>query len=184
MTTETMIVVAVVVVLAVVALAWVYTTRQRRERLRTRFGPEYERTVHDVGSEEKAEAVLHERARRVSKYHIRDLKHDERTHFSESWRRVQARFVDDPAAAVTEADLLVTEVMTARGYPMADFDRRAEDLTVDHPHVVDHYRSARDIAVRHSRGAASTEDLRQALVHYRELFSDLLHEAKPMRKSA
>ena len=184
MTTETMIVVAVVVVLALAALAWVYTTRQRRERLRTRFGPEYERTVHDVGSEQKAEAVLHERAHRVAKYHIRDLKHEERTRFSESWRCVQAKFVDDPAAAVTEADMLVTEVMSARGYPMADFDRRAEDLTVDHAHVVDHYRNARDIAVRHSRGAASTEDLRQALVHYRELFADLLNERKPMRKSA
>jgi hypothetical protein len=184
MTTETMIVVAVVVVLALAALAWVYTTRQRRERLRTRFGPEYERTVHDVGSEQKAEAVLDERANRVAKYHIRDLKHEERNRFSESWRRVQAKFVDDPAAAVTEADMLVTEVMSARGYPMADFDRRAEDLTVDHAHVVDHYRNARDIAVRHARGAASTEDLRQALVHYRELFADLLNERKPMRKSA
>jgi hypothetical protein len=184
MTTETMIIVAVVVVVAVLALAWVYNARQRRERLRTRFGPEYERTVHDVGSEQKAEALLGERARRVSKYHIRDLKHDERARFSEAWRRVQAKFVDDPAAAVAEADMLVTEVMAARGYPMADFDRRTEDLTVDHASVVDHYRAAHDIAVRHSRGAASTEDLRQGLVHYRELFADLLNEHKPVRKSA
>jgi hypothetical protein len=184
MTTETMIIVAVVVVIAVLALAWAYTARQRRERLRTRFGPEYERTIHDVGSAQKAEAMLDERARRVSKYHIRDLKHDERARFSEAWRRVQGKFVDDPAAAVTEADMLVTDVMTTRGYPMADFDRRTEDLTVDHATVVDHYRSAHDIAVRHSRGAASTEDLRQALVHYRELFADLLNEHKPVRKSA
>lgn len=184
MTTNTLIVLGVVVVIAVLALAWVYMARQRRERLRAKFGPEYERTVDDVGSEQKAEALLHERAKRVSNYRIRELKHEERTRFSDSWRRVQAKFVDDPAAAVTEADMLVTEVMTARGYPMADFDRRAEDLTVDHGHVVDHYRKAREIAVRHSRGAASTEDLRQALVHYRALFADLLNESKPMRKSA
>jgi hypothetical protein len=184
MTTNTLIIVAVVVVVAIAALAWVYNLRQRRERLRARFGPEYDRIVRDAGSEQKAEALLDERARRVSKYHIRELKHDERVRFSEAWRRVQAKFVDDPAAAVTEADMLVTEVMTVRGYPMADFDRRTEDLTVDHAPVVDHYRSAHDIAVRHSRGAASTEDLRQALVHYRELFADLLNEHKPVRKSA
>ena len=184
MTTETLIVLGVLVVIAVLALGWVYMARQRRQRLRATFGPEYERTVHDVGSEQKAEALLQERAKRVSKYHIRDLSHDERTGFSESWRRVQAKFVDDPAAAVTEGDLLVTEVMTARGYPMSDFDRRAEDLAVDHGHVVDHYRKAREIAVRHARQEASTEDLRQALVHYRELFADLLNDRKPMRKSA
>lgn len=184
MTTETLIVLGVLVVIAVMALAWVYNGRGRRERLREKFGPEYDRTVQDVGSEQKAEALLHERAKRVSKYRIRDLNHDERARFSEAWRRVQATFVDDPAAAVTEGDLLVTEVMTARGYPMSDFDRRAEDLTVDHGHVVDHYRKAREIAARHSRHEASTEDLRQALVHYRELFADLLSDHKPMRKSA
>jgi FtsZ-interacting cell division protein ZipA len=184
MTTETLIVLGVLVVIAVLALGWFYTARQRRQRLRTKFGPEYERTVHEVGSEEKADALLSERAKRVSKYHIHDLKQDQRTQFSDAWRRVQAKFVDDPAAAVTEADMLVTEVMTARGYPMADFDRRAEDLTVDHGHVVEHYRSAREIAVRHSRGSATTEDLRQALVYYRALFADLLNEPKQMRKSA
>ena len=184
MTTETLIVLGVLVVIAVLALGWFYMARQRRQRLRTRFGPEYERTVHDVGSEEKAEALLTERAKRVSKYHIRELKRDERARFSDAWRRVQAKFVDDPAAAVTEADMLVTDVMAARGYPMADFDQRAEDLTVEHGHVVDHYRQARDIAVRHSRGGATTEDLRQALVHYRALFADLLNEPKQMRKSA
>lgn len=184
MTTETLIVLGVLVVLAVLAFAWFYTARTRRERLRAKFGPEYDRTVQDAGSEQKAEALLHDREKRVSKYHIRDLDHDERTRFSDSWRRVQAQFVDDPASAVTQADTLVTEVMTARGYPMSDFERRAEDLTVDHGHVVDHYRRARDIAVRHSRNEASTEDLRQALVHYRELFADLLNEPKPMRKSA
>ena len=184
MTTETLIVLGVLVVIAVLALGWFYGARNRRTRLRERFGPEYDRTVRDVGSEDKADALLQERAKRVSKYRIRDLKGDERSRFSDSWRRVQAKFVDDPAAAVTDADMLVTEVMTVRGYPMADFDRRAEDLTVDHPQVVEHYRHARGIAVRHARGGASTEDLRQAIVHYRALFAELLDEAKHMRKSA
>jgi hypothetical protein len=184
MTTETLIVIGVLVVIAVLALGWFYSGRTRRTRLREKFGPEYERVVQDVGSEERADALLGERARRVSKYRIRELEGDERSRFSDLWRRVQAKFVDDPAAAVTDADMLVTEVMTVRGYPMADFDRRAEDLTVDHPAVVEHYRHARGIAVRHARGGASTEDLRQALVHYRALFADLLEDPKHMRKSA
>jgi hypothetical protein len=184
MTTPTLVIVSVVVAVAVLAIAWVYASRRRREHLRARFGPEYERTVHDVGGARQAETVLQERETRVASYHLRELTSEERTRFSEAWRRVQAMFVDDPAAAVTEADLLVTEVMTARGYPMADFDRRAEDLTVDHAGVVHHYREARAIAARHGRREASTEDLRQALVHYRALFGDLLKEPTPMRRSA
>lgn len=186
MTTSTLmiVIVAVVVAVAVIGLAWWYSARQRRARLQQRFGPEYERTVHDLGSERQAETVLQERANRVSSYRIRELEDEERGRFSEAWRRVQARFVDDPSGAVTEADLLVTEVMTTRGYPMTDFERRAEDLTVDHANVVHHYRAARDVAQRHSRKAASTEDLRQALVHYRELFADLLNEPKHLRRSA
>ena len=178
------VIVAVVVAAVALALAWMYVTRRRREHLRARFGPEYQRAVQDVGDARRAEAVLAEREQRVARYHIRELTAEERDRFSESWRRVQAKFVDDPAAAVSEADLLVTELMTTRGYPMADFDRRAEDLTVDHPTVVSNYREAREIAARHSRNAASTEDLRQALVHYRGLFSELLEEPRPMRRSA
>jgi hypothetical protein len=186
MTTNTLILIAIVVVgvVALGLLAWMYSARRRRERLRSQFGPEYQRTVQDVGSEARAEAVLTEREKRVSAYHIRDLNPEERGRFSESWRRVQAMFVDDPSTAVTEADMLVTEVMTARGYPMADFDHRAEDLTVEHGNVVHHYRQARDIASRHTRHQASTEDLRQALVHYRELFTDLLGSPRPIRRSA
>lgn len=174
MTTQTLVIIIAVIAIAVAALAWVYLAQQRRARLRRRFGPEYERTVHDVGPR-RAEAVLAEREKRVASYHIRDLTNEERSRFADAWKRVQAQFVDDPSAAVTEADRLVTELMTTRGYPMADFDRRAEDLTVDHGNVIHHYREARDIAARHARKAASTEDLRQALVHYRELFADLLH---------
>jgi hypothetical protein len=183
-TNPTMVIVAVVVVIAALAIAWIYAQRQRRERLRERFGPEYDRTVQSVGTAGRAEAVLAEREKRVSSYHIHKLNDADRRRYSEAWRRVQAKFVDDPAGAVTEADALVTEVMTARGYPMSDFDRRAEDLTVEHSNVVHHYRAAREIAGRHGRGAASTEDLRQALVHYRELFADLLGVDDPVRRSA
>jgi hypothetical protein len=177
-------VVAILIAVVAIALAWMYSERQRRARLQARFGPEYERTVHTVGDARKAEAELAEREKRVSAYHIRDLTAEERDRFASAWRAVQAKFVDDPAAAVTEADLLVTDVMNTRGYPMSDFDRRAEDLTVDHPHVVQNYRLAREIAVRHSRNEASTEDLRQAVVHYRGLFSNLLEEPRPVRRSA
>jgi hypothetical protein len=183
-TNTTAVLMAVVVVIAALAVAWLLTQRRKRELLRQRFGPEYDRTVQAVGTTGRAEAVLEERAKRVLTYHIRALDTDEGRRFSEAWRRVQAKFVDDPAAAVTDADLLVNEVMTARGYPMSDFDRRVEDLTVDHANVVHHYRAAREIAVRHARKAASTEELRQALVHYRELFADLLGESATVRRTA
>lgn len=184
MTNTTLVIVAIVVVIAALAAGWLLTMKRRRERLRARFGPEYDRTLHDTGSERRAEAVLADREQRVSSYHIRALSADERARFSDAWRRVQAKFVDDPAAAVTEGDLLVNDVMTTRGYPMADFDKRIEDLTVEHANVVHHYRAAREIAARHSRHQASTEDLRQALVHYRELFADLLDVAHPARRTA
>jgi hypothetical protein len=173
-----------VVVVALIAVAWWFTQRQRRAHLRERFGPEYDRTVQTVGTTGKAEALLEEREKRVASYRIRDLAEPDRARFSEAWRRVQAKFVDDPAAAVTEADTLVNELMTTRGYPMSDFDRRIEDLTVEHGNVVHHYRAAREIAGRHVRGQASTEELRQALVHYRELFADLLGERPNVRRSA
>lgn len=184
MTNAELVVMAAVVAAAVLAVVWLFWARRRRDRLRTRFGPEYERTIKDVGNARRAEAILEDREKRVSSYHIRELSAEERGRFSDAWRRTQAKFVDDPAAAVTEADLLVTDLMTARGYPMSDFDRRAEDLTVDHGNVVHHYREARAIAARHARHEASTEDLRQALVHYRELFADLLETSHPVRRSA
>jgi hypothetical protein len=184
MTNFTLVILAIVAVIAALAVAWTYTTRRRRDHLRARFGPEYDRSLRDTGSERRTEAVLADREHRVSSYHIRTLSADERAKFSDAWKRVQAKFVDDPAGAVTEGDRLVNDVMTTRGYPMTDFDRRAEDLTVEHAGVVHHYRAAREIAGRHSRHEASTEDLRQALVHYRELFADLLDERNPARRSA
>src|SRR5262249_29906810 len=171
LTNATLLVAITIVVAAViVVLAWMTQQRRRREHLRERFGPEYDRTLHAVGTTGRADALLAEREKRVAEYRIRALDPEEQRRFSAEWTRVQAKFVDEPAAAVTEADRLVAEVMNARGYPMADFDRRAEDLTVEHGGVVEHYRAAREIATRHARNAASTEELRQALMHYRELF--------------
>jgi hypothetical protein len=186
MTSSTLTLMAIVVVIAAVAvaLAWLYRQRHRRIELRERFGPEYDRTVQTVGTTGRAEAVLEERATRVAKYRLRELNAEESRRFAVAWRAIQEKFVDDPAGAVTEADTLVTEVMTARGYPMADWDRRVEDLTVDHANVVHHYRAAREIAARHARHAAGTEELRQALVHHRELFADLLGPLDAARRTA
>jgi hypothetical protein len=164
--------IAVIAIAAIVGL-WLWHKR-RADRLRARFGPEFDRTLRQMGSVQKAEAILDERARRVERLHIRPLSSEDGARFSDAWRRVQARFVDDPKGAVTYADRLVDEVMQGRGYPVGDFEQRVEDISVDHPNVVMNYRAARDIAEQHERGQVSTEDLRQAMVHYRALFDDLL----------
>jgi hypothetical protein len=159
---------------AVAVVLWFVWERRRHVQLRKRFGPEYDRTVHETGSERRAEAELDARARRVARLQIRTLDEADALRFAEAWRVLQIRFVDEPSAAIAEADRLVGEVMTARGYPLGDFDQRAADISVDHPRVVANYRAARDIARRQGRGEASTEDLRQAVIHYRALFEDLL----------
>jgi hypothetical protein len=163
-----------IAVIAVAAVIWYEFRRRRSATLRERFGAEYERVVHHVGDVKKAEAALGARARRVEKLHIRPLTAGDVTRHTHAWRNVQERFVDDPRGAVTEADRLVGEVMHARGYPLGEFEQRVEDISVDHPDVVMNYRAAREIAQAHARGQASTEDLRQAMVHYRALFDDLL----------
>jgi hypothetical protein len=180
MNTQLMWVIVVAVIAVAVAAFVIIRNRRSSESLRRRFGPEYERTVRETGDVRKAEATLQARAARVERLHIRPLTPEDTNRFSDEWRTVQAQFVDDPANAVTQADRLVGEVMTARGYPVADFERRVEDISVDHPNVVMNYRAARDIAEQHARHAASTEDLRQAMVHYRALFSELL-EQEPAR---
>jgi hypothetical protein len=175
----------VLVVLALVVgagAAWFFLERRRTQRLRRRFGPEYEHSVHAIGSRRKAEKELEHREERIQHLDIRLLEPAESDRFLEEWRGVQGRFVDNPAGAVAEADRLVAEVMRARGYPVTDFDQRAADISVDHPRVVENYRAARDIAVRSERGEASTEDLRQAMVHYRILFDDLLESEPTLRK--
>lgn len=171
-TWEVIAIIAIVVAVAMGVLLLV--SRRRSDHLRSRFGPEYERTVQQRGDRRRAEQELERREKRVERLHLHPLAPKHRDEFVAAWRRDQARFVDDPSGAVTEADRLVQEVMKRRGYPVADFDRRVEDISVDHPHLVQNYRAARTIADRNRRGEASTEELRQALVYYRSLFDELL----------
>jgi hypothetical protein len=183
--TPTAWIVAAVVVVAVLIAAGIVSSRQRRSaHLKDRFGREYDRTVEAKGGRAEAEAELPEREQRVEKLDIRALEPNERREFLGRWTDVQARFVDDPARAVAFADALLGEVMKARGYPVNDFDQRAGDISVDHPVVVEHYHKAHDIAVRHARGEASTEDLRQAMIHYRALFDNLVGAEAPAAPAA
>lgn len=151
----------------------------RRAELRGHFGPEYDRAVADYGSEANAERELAARERRVRRFKIRALPESERERFATSWRHVQSRFVDDPARAVNEASELVESVMKVRGYPMQNFDHQVADLSVDHANVVQHYRAARALAEENRKGRADTEQLRQAFVHYRVLFGELLEVPQP-----
>ena len=175
--TVTLMAIAAVAVIVIAAILFLAARRQRSARLRSRFGPEYERTVDDVGDRHRAEQELRERQRRVAKFEIRPLSVSERNLFIERWRVIQAEFVDQPKQALAAADDLLTDVMRARGYPMEDFEQRSADLSVDHPSVVQHYRAGRDIAVRHRQGEADTEDLRQAMIHFRALFDELVADA-------
>jgi hypothetical protein len=165
-----------VVVLVIAVLAWLYVQKRRSTTagLRQKFGPEYERAVQKHGSERKAEAKLADRQDRVEKLSIRDLDPLERERFSTQWESVQSRFVDSPRGAVAEADDLVSSLMKTRGYPVSDFDQRADDISVDHPRVVENYRSAHHIALQVGTNGASTEDLRTAMIHYRSLFEELV----------
>ena len=175
MDTQTWLIIAGVVVLVLIALAaWFFYRKKQSQRLRQRFGPEYRRTVEELGSRTKAEAELKEREQRVERLHIVPLAPSEAARFSQAWQALQNRFVDNPKGVVAEADQLVRELMQKRGYPMADFERRAADISVDHADVVEHYRAAQAIAVREERGELDTEELRRAVVHYRALFDELL----------
>lgn len=173
--TQTLIILAGVIVLALIALAaWFFYRKKQSHKLQQRFGPEYGRTVDELGSREKAESELKARENRVRRLKIVTLAPPEAARFSQAWRVLQGRFVDNPKGAVVEADQLVRELMLKRGYPMEDFEHRAADISVDHPAVVDHYRAAQAIAARDKRGEADTEELRKAVVHYRVLFDELL----------
>jgi hypothetical protein len=167
---------ALILLIVIGAAAMIFLRRRKSEQIRSRFGPEYERTLDQTGKPAKAEAALREREQRVAKFDIRPLGHGDRERFTEAWTRVQADFVDDPRGAITRADALLGDVMSARGYPVADFEQRSADLSVDHPVVVQNYRSAHDVALKHARGEAGTEDLRQAMINYRALFEELVHE--------
>lgn len=169
-------VIAVVFIAALIVIAVIYSRNQRaaRARLRQRFGPEYERSVQEQGSERRAAAQLTDREERVEKFNIRDLEPAERERFANQWNALQLRFVDSPRGAVAEADDLIVLLMQTRGYPMSDFEQRAADLSVHHPIVVNNYRTAHSIALRLHGGDAGTEDLRKAMIHYRALFDEMV----------
>jgi hypothetical protein len=182
--------IAIVIIVAAVAVVagigiWLSIRKRRTERLRTRFGTaEYDRALQEGGNRRHAEAGLDKRTDRVESLHIQPLGPGDRARFVESWRRVQARFVDGPGGAVTEADQLLGDVMSTRGYPVSDFGQRAADISVDYPLVLENYRSAHAIAVRQTQGQASTEELRQAMIHYRTLFEELVGEPELARAKA
>jgi len=181
--------VGVLIVALVVAGVWMLVRKRQSEHLRKHFGPEYDRTVDAHGSRSKAEADLVARQRRVQKMQLVPLVPEQAQRFADEWRMLQSRFVDNPKGVLMDADRLVSELMRQRGYPMGDFESRAADISVDHAAVVHHYRSARAIALRDRNGEADTEALRQAVVHYRALFSELLevdehHDAIPERRTA
>jgi hypothetical protein len=172
------IVIAVAVVAVVAVAAWMAWSRRRTTELKTQFGPEYDRTVAETGGRRKAESELDARRKRRGQLDIRSLSAASRQRFMDRWADTQARFVDAPGEAIREADALVTEVMKERGYPMDDFEQRSADVSVDHPNVVDNYRAAHGISMANDQGEASTEDLRQGMVHYRALFVELTEEGE------
>jgi cytoskeletal protein RodZ len=165
-----------VVVVAITVAVWYAMQASRRRQLQERFGPEYDRTLERTSDRSKAEAELRERRERVDALDLRPLSQPDHDRFAAEWTKVQAEFVDTPTEAVADADRLIQQVMERRGYPVADFDRRSADLSVEHPRVVENYRSAHSIAVKETReaGNGDTEALRKAMVHYRSLFDELL----------
>lgn len=163
----------IVVILIAAALLVGLSVVNRRRRLRDRFGPEYDRAVSEHGRRE-AEAELAERERRVRHLDIKPLSPTARAQYASEWTAVQEQFVDAPQSAVTGAQTLVTAVMKDRGYPTEAFDQTVADLSVEHAATLDHYRAAHDISQRAGSGTASTEELRQAMIHYRALFTELL----------
>ena len=178
MATWVWIVVAVVIVVVVLALVASLVKRRRtRQGLQERFGPEYDRTVEESGGERAATSELREREQRHEELDIRPLEPHEAERYRAEWVDVQAKFVDDPALAVGQADRLIQSVMEARGYPVADFETRASDLSVEHPTVVEHYRTGHRLADDVAGGDDRTETLRLAMQHFRALFDELVEPA-------
>jgi hypothetical protein len=176
-TTILIVAIAVIVLIAGAVAAWLIVSRRRTEALKHRFGTEYKRALEAEGSRSNAESELLARAKRVEQLELRPLSPGDRDRFAQRWRATQASFVDDPVRATSDADALVEEVMQARGYPVSEFDRRAADISVEHPRLVQQYRDAHAIADSARRGVAGTEDLRRATIYFRDLFEDLLQRA-------
>lgn len=168
------IITVVVLVIVGIILALVFVPRQRSKRLQAKFGPEYDRAVETMGDEKKAQVELDERRKHVEDLNIQPLSASDRGHYLADWAAVQSKFVDEPGQAIVDADRLITEVMQLRSYPVSDFDQRASDISVNYPALVSNYRAARVIAVKNEQKQANTEELRQAMIHYRSLFEELV----------
>ena len=181
--TDPRLIIGIIVFIVVIAIVVALVVRERRRKsaqLRSRFGDEYDRAVLQHGSERSAEAQLAAREERVQHFHIRDLAPAERERFVNEWQLVQARFVDHPRGSVIEADELVSSLMHTRGYPVVDFEQRAADVSVNHPRVVEYYRSGHAVALRLTSDEVTTEDLRAAMLQYRALFEELLQVGTPV----
>jgi hypothetical protein len=173
MSTGATVALIIVILVVVLAAAWFVWLRMRSNRLRQRFGPEYDRRIEEADDRRAAERELTEREKRHARFELRPLSDDDRGRFAEQWVLVQERFVDRPGEAVSEAETLVHTVMRERGYPTDGFDQQAADLSVEHAGAVPHYRDGHDIKTRHGQAEVSTEELRKALVHYRKVFGEL-----------
>jgi hypothetical protein len=183
---KVMAVIGVVALLVVIAIVWVVTrqrNRRRTEELRARFGPEYDLALREYGSRSKAEAALQDRVNRVSRMTIRPLSDQDREHYESEWEALQARFIDHPRGAVTEADELVNSLLRARGYEGGAFDRRVADLSVHHASLVEPYRRANAIVVRAGKNEATTEELRSAMILFRAIIEELLQTPVTVARS-
>lgn len=174
MSTAAVVVIVVCAIVLVIAVAALARSSLRRRHLRDRFGPEYDRMVSDTDDPRQAERDLAQREKRHRELDLRELDRPTRERYAGEWAAVQERFVDGPEGALTDANTLVTALMRERGYPTEDYDQQVADLSVEHARVLDRYRAAHDISGRAGTGQASTEDIRQAMVHYRALFEHLL----------
>ncbi len=177
MNTVSIIVIVVAVIVVAGVLSWT-VLRVRSRRLEQKFGPEYDRAVQEAGERRSAESELREREKRRESLELRSLPGETRERYRDEWNGIQRRFVDVPGQAVRDADELVTRIMRDEGYPVDDFEQRAADLSVEHPDVVQRYRTAHYIAVQHQRGQAATEQLREGVTSYRDLV-DVLLEDRP-----
>lgn len=173
--------VLVIILMAIGAAVWVINRKRNTETLKEKFGPEYDYTVSQLGDQQKAEADLKMREKRLEEMEIRELSADEEEHYLGEWERIQAKFVDNPDGAVTQADQLIQAAMSDRGFPVLDFEQRSTDLSVVYPTVVSNYRAGHEIAHRIGTEDVTTEDLRQAFVYYRSLFNELVHHEEKIR---
>ncbi|MEV4508770.1 hypothetical protein AB0K00_07405 [Dactylosporangium sp. NPDC049525] len=172
--TTTQVLITIVVLLVIAAIGYGIWFVTRRRALQHRFGPEYDRAVAEGDSRTAVERELRERERRHAELELRDLAPEARTRYTAAWEEIQARFLDDPNAAVRDADALVSELIAERGYPTGEYEEQVAHLSVEHARTLGHYRDAHEISLLSDRGEATTEQLRQAVVHYRTLFSELL----------